>query len=233
MQHTQIVRALETKYYYKGEAIMDEEYKMLREEIMFNIDKLHWYISVVYTAVIALLAYIIENPDNALLLLLVFVVLVCANSRIRSVTKSNIRISSYMQVILEPDLENRNWETLSHYKINNYDSHTLFSSRGNKFIDFISRTSAVCFLIGIFVFVLNCITIYENLTTINILCGALDLVLLIILGYFTYTNGSYIYRDECVKHWETVKRNNKNSKQDTTFVESLNEFDIETTELNK
>lgn len=43
---------------------MEDEYKMLREEIMFNLDKTHTYISLASTIGLALLAYIIEKQES-------------------------------------------------------------------------------------------------------------------------------------------------------------------------
>ncbi len=47
---------------------MEDEYKMLREEIMLSTNKIHWYISGISTIGIALLTYIIQNPNNIVLL---------------------------------------------------------------------------------------------------------------------------------------------------------------------
>lgn len=165
-----------------------EEYKMLREEIMFNLNKLHWYISIVSTVSIALFAYIIKNPNDIILLSLFLATLVILEGRIHSVTESNIRISTYMEVFLEPNLENIKWETYSHYKINKKNSH-LIPLVKNHSINFITEINTVCLLIGIIAFVFNVIIIYRSLNTNNIIFSILNLLFIIILGYMAVING--------------------------------------------
>lgn len=101
---------------------MDEEYKMLREEIILNINKMHWYVSIVSTVAVALLTYIVQDTENITLFSVFLATLVIIEGRIYSITKSSLRISAYMEVFLEPNLENRNWETYSYLKKNNITS---------------------------------------------------------------------------------------------------------------
>lgn len=101
---------------------MEEEYKMLREEIMLNINKMHWYVSIVSTVAVALLTYIIQNTENITLFSVFLATLVIIEGRIYSITKSSLRISTYMEVFLEPNLENRKWETYSYIKKKNTSS---------------------------------------------------------------------------------------------------------------
>lgn len=201
----------------EGIKFMEEEYKMLREEIMFNLNKLNWYVSVLYTVSIALLAYVIENPENPILFSLIFVVLLCISSRIRSITTSNVRISSYMEVMLESQIPDRNWETFCHYKLQNKDSHSLIpiNKKISRFIDIISRTSSVCLLLGIVTFVFNCFVLIENLNPIYVISTSFNLIILFVLCYMTYVNGNYIYRDKFVAHWKEIKKemNNENHTQ--------------------
>lgn len=191
-----------------------EEYKMLREEIMFNLNKLHWYISIVSTVSIALFAYIIKNPNDIILLSLFLATLVILEGRIHSVTESNIRISTYMEVFLEPNLENIKWETYSHYKINKKNSH-LIPLVKNHSINFITEINTVCLLIGIIAFVFNVIIIYRSLNTNNIIFSILNLLFIIILGYMAVINGrGYLYRDDYIKHWEQLKEKLQNDELD-------------------
>lgn len=196
------------------EIIIMEEYKMLREEIMFNLNKLHWYISIVSTVSIALFAYIIKNPNDIILLSLFLATLVILEGRIHSVTESNIRISTYMEVFLEPNLENIKWETYSHYKINKKNSH-LIPLVKNHSINFITEINTVCLLIGIIAFVFNVIIIYRSLNTNNIIFSILNLLFIIILGYMAVINGrGYLYRDDYIKHWEQLKEKLQNDELD-------------------
>lgn len=182
-----------------------EEYKMLREEIMFNLNKLHWYISMVSTVSIALFAYIIKHPNDIILLSLFLATLVIMEGRIHSVTESNIRISTYMEVFLEPNLENIKLETYSHYKLDKQNAHSIPLVK-NFSINFITEINTVCLLIGIIAFVFNCMIIYRSFNTNNIIFSILNLVFLIVLGYMAIINGrGYLYRDAYIKHWQQLK----------------------------
>lgn len=182
-----------------------EEYKMLRKEIMFNLNKLHWYISIVSTVSIALFAYIIKNPNDIVLLSLLLSALVIMEGRIHSVTEGNIRISTYMEIFLEPNIENINWETNSYYKLNGQNSHTIPLTKIFP-INFFTGINTVCLLIGVIAFVFNCIVIFHSFSIINIIFSIINLFLLIILGYVAFINGrGHIYRDDYIKHWKQLK----------------------------
>lgn len=192
---------------------MEEEYKMLREEIMFNINKLHWYVSGVATVGIALLAYIISSPNNIVFLSLFLAVLFILESRIFRMTKSNITISTYMEVFLEPYIENRKWETYVHFKINEDNVHDENNQKCNtfnkliwQFLDFISGSNSVCFLISIIVMTYNCIVIWDNATLINTIFSFVNLLLTIFLGYMACINRSgHQDRDHYLSFWKNVK----------------------------
>jgi len=191
---------------------MEEEYKMLREEIMFNLNKLHWYVSGTATIGIALLAYIISNPNNIIFLSLFLAVLFILEGRIACmIKKSNIMISTYMEVFLEPNLENRNWETYVHCEINSNQScddneDNLSRNIIRQFIDFISGSNSVCFLMSLIIMVYNCIVFCENVTIINVVFSLVNLIFTIILGFMAYINRSgHQDRKHYISFWKKVK----------------------------
>lgn len=177
---------------------MEEEYKMLREEIMFNINKTHWYISGVSTIGIALLAYIIKSPSNIVLLSLFLAILVIVEGRIFALTKAINITSTYMEVFLEPDLENINWETKLHCG--------EFQTKKRPLADFVSNTNSVCFLIGSVVIIFNGIVIWDNITLINIIFSFINLLLVAFLTYMAILNRrGYQDRQEYRKGWENLR----------------------------
>lgn len=177
-----------------------EEYKMLREEIMFDTNKMHWYISGISAIGIALFTYIVTNPSNIVLLSLFLAVLVIVEGRIFSLTKSMIIISTYMEVFLEPNLEEINWETMLHC-----NDFKLEKSR--PFTDFISNTNSVCFLIGAIVIIFNSIIIWENITLINVIFSLVNLLLVIFLAYMAFINRKgYQDREKYKNSWDNVKQ---------------------------
>lgn len=190
---------------------MEEEYKMLREEIMFNINKTHWYISGVSTIGIALLAYIIKSPSNIVLLSLFLAILVIVEGRIFALTKAINITSTYMEVFLEPNLENRNWETKLHCD--------KFQTKKRPLADFVSNTNSVCFLIGTVVIIFNGIVIWDNITLINVVFSCVNLFLVVFLTYMAILNRrGYQDRQEYRKSWEETKKhletNNNSSSGD-------------------
>lgn len=181
---------------------MEEEYKMLREEIVFNTNKIHWYISIVSTVGLALLAYIIVDPRNVILLTLFLAVLVIIEGRILGLTKSIIVISTYMETFLEPELNGRNWETKLH------DKELKFKKR--PLLNFLSNTNSICFLIGIIIMVYNCITIWENISILNVTFSIINLLLVLILAYMAFLNmNGYQDRESHLKSWENLKKTKK------------------------
>lgn len=177
---------------------MEEEYKMLRDEIMFNTNKIHWYISGISTIGLALLAYIIKSPTNIVLLSLFLVILVIVESRIFALTKAIIIISTYMEVFLESNLENRNWETKLHCD--------KLQPQKRPFTDFVSSSNSMCFLIGCVIIIFNCIIIWDTITLINIIFSFVNLLLVVFLTYMALINRrGYQDRQEYKKSWEKVK----------------------------
>lgn len=170
---------------------MNDEYLMLRKEMDSNIDKLHTYISVIYTAIIALIAYILDNADNLHLFSLIFVALICIATRIRALLQTNMRISTYMEVFLEPmDTSNYKWETLSHKELN--ETHKSIYSIGgiNKFIaSLFFKSQSVYLLIGLITFLLYICSIFEYFTIKEyfehgyIISGIFNILSLILLIY--------------------------------------------------
>lgn len=196
---------------------MEEEYKMLREEIMFNLNKLHWYISIVSTVAIAFLAYIVQSSNKIILFSLFLAVLFIMEGRIYEVTKSNVRISTYMEVFLEINPQNPNWETNSFIEI----GEDMCNSRRLKkeaSLNFITGINTVCLLIGFIVFAFNVSILVQNISFINILFSVINLLILILLAYIAYENrGGHQNREEYIKHWQEVKtkieKENRNNNE--------------------
>lgn len=214
---------------------MEEEYKMLREEIMFNLTKMHWYVSIVSTVAVALLAYILQNIDNIALISVFLATLVVIEGRIYSVTKSNLRISTYMEVFLEPNLENRNWETYSFLKERNIipqtantdsqngnsnaqtesaDSHNdETDSRNVKekgVVAYISGINTACLLIGLIPFIFNCVALPKNLSLPNMfltILNAIFILSLLTMSFVYMDDKDESKRDKYIKHWKNIKTN--------------------------
>lgn len=173
---------------------------MLREEIMFNINKLHWYVSIVSTVAVALLTFILQNPNNIALITLFLVAMIVIEGRIYSITKSNFRISTYMEVFLEPEISIK-WETYSYYNTENVCSRSL---KEKSIIPFVSGINTACFLIGMVPYVFNCIVIHDNISFFNILLSFFNASIMILLFLMSLISDRK-RRDGYIKHWKKVK----------------------------
>jgi len=102
----------------------DKQYEMLREEIMQNLSTTHNLLTITYVAVGVILSYIMINLDSLalyfeppILFIPIFVILIVIFYRLRILSTDNISMSTYMEVFLEPYLNDIKWETHVH-KIN-------------------------------------------------------------------------------------------------------------------
>ncbi len=96
---------------YMGEIHNKDEYLMLREEIIFHLNKTHELRNMMYISSIAILAFIYKegNEDGGLLYLLPFAVIIPSYFISLRHSESLRIISSYMEIFLEGDIFN--WET--------------------------------------------------------------------------------------------------------------------------
>lgn len=188
---------------------MEDEYKMLRDEIMFNLDKIHMYISLASTVGLALLAYIIDKPNNIILIFLFLFVLSIAECRIYGITKNNTRISTYMEVFLESKIKERNWETYSYFEIDEASAHSI---KYQTIFRFISGSNTICFLISYAVLILNCYILSNNWSCSNFLFSIINWLLLVFLAHMALNNrGGNKLRDHYIEHWNKVKEKKEQS----------------------
>lgn len=104
----------------KEECKMEKEYQMLRAEIESNIKLMHNYVTVTCTVMVGILAFIAQTESvDTYIFALIFAALSVVTNRVRSLLEANMRLSTYMEIILEPKTSGRNWETLSHWSLNN------------------------------------------------------------------------------------------------------------------
>lgn len=88
---------------------MNEEYQALREEIMFSMQTVKNYRSLLYTIVVAVLAFAVDKGE-AILFLVPFVAIVPIYLLSMHQIDSTMRIGAYIYVFLEPNLP-VGWET--------------------------------------------------------------------------------------------------------------------------
>ena len=184
---------------------MNDEYVMLREEITNNIKQIHQYFAITNTAFFVVLTYIFNNPNNPNIFIAMFVMLVCVATRVKYVLASNIKISTYMEVFLESDMDNRNWETRSNFAVGKRNIHKINTK------DFLSnvllfKSNSTYFLLGTIMFLLYVTILIQNFSIFNLFTGGIiNTISLLILLYIALFDASGKCRDNYIMHWEKVK----------------------------
>jgi len=195
---------------------MNEEYKMLREEIMFNSKQVYLYFTFTVLSVSTMLAYVFKNinkPNSNSIFIAIFVLLICATTRVKRLLTTTISISTYMEVFLEPDVDERNWETRSHYQVNGCNSREL--DKRNPWINIMFfKSISPWFLLSIITYVLYVLVLYGNdEDPFSILIShsffvifvlVFNTIIFFMLIYITLFNDKS-YRDKYLKHWKEVK----------------------------
>lgn len=94
----------------KANMAKEKEYEDLRNEIKQKIEIHNSLITFMITAVVAILAFAVEN-DKALLYLLPFGIIIPISMRIAYYRSAMVKLSAYLIVYIENDLKNFKWET--------------------------------------------------------------------------------------------------------------------------
>jgi len=182
---------------------MKDEYIMLRGEIDDIIKYMHQYFMLACGGIFAALAYIFKNPDstnNPNIFIAAFAALVCIASRVRVFSNGMTRISTYMEIFLEPNIDGRKWETISHYRINNNrgaDKKNFFMN--NLFF----RSNSAYLILGILAYIL-----YLNILEWKFVISTATIfntIALCILAYMSLFNRYNKVRDKYISGWNTIK----------------------------
>lgn len=131
--------------------IMIKEYEELRSEIEQKIGIQNSLITFMITAVIAVLTFAIGG-NNSILYLLPFGIIIPTSMRITYYRTAMARISAYIVVYIEKNIEELNWETRIHKFV--YKSHDTF--RDNVTISQYYEgmiLSVICYLLFLFDFI--------------------------------------------------------------------------------
>jgi len=177
---------------------MEKEYDMLRAEIMQNLNLMHGLLSVLFTAVGLFFAFVFNNGDPKLFII-IFLVIVLIVNKICSLNYSNIRISTYMIVYLEPNMENRKWETRNYRSINN-------SAKSKNIVFKVSIADISYLLITAAVYIVFIVKLIENFNMLNLLIAGsintfcLAYVLFISLNISRDTNN----RESFINMWKHI-----------------------------
>jgi len=184
---------------------LNDEYKMLREEIIANHKQMNQYFTLVCTSALAILAYIFNNPNNPNIFIGIFVMLVCIAARIKRLLEGNVSISTYMEEFLEPYIDARNWEARTHCSVRGDNVHDI--NKRSLFMNIlIFRTNSPYFLLGIIMYFLYIVVLIQNLSLFNLLSGGIfNTVALLVLLYIASFDANNKGRDKYINFWKEVK----------------------------
>lgn len=174
---------------------MEKEYQMLRTEIEINIKLMHNYVNVTCTVMVGILAFIAQTETvNTHIFALIFIALLVVANRVRSLLEANMRLSTYMEIILEPKINGHNWETFSHWKPKNDpkepdDSENkqdkIYDRKKRRFNIIFGNQQTIYVIIGVITYIFYFITLkkqYENIEITDSVIG--DIIFEIILFLF-------------------------------------------------
>lgn len=182
---------------------MITEYKILRDEINQKIDLVNSLTTFTLTTVVAILTFALMRK-NPLLYLLPFCIIIPMYMRISYYRSAMVKISAYMIIFLEDEIEDINWETRNTYLMDNIerkDGSIVLSAR--YYENFV--LSIICYILYIY----NYISGKEiNITSI-IYILAPSLLVIWIWHIVRHINDIESEKKEWIKEWEKVKRHFK------------------------
>ena len=181
---------------------------------MFGSKQIYLYFSFTVPAVSAILVFIfnnIEKPYSMNIFCAIFVLLICAVTRVKKLITTTVYISTYMEVFLEPKINGRKWETRCNYQVNGYNSKEL-DNRNPLINNMFFRTISAWFLLGFFTYALYIMVLLKN-DKINNLCDSIEshpvnfvfnTIFFLIIMYVSLSNRN-IDRNMYIEHWENIK----------------------------
>ena len=184
------------------DSLMIEQYKMLRAQIMQNLNHNHTLLLTSYTMIGAMMALAILT-NNPLIYTVIFIILVAVSAKIRALNNSLQRISTYMRTFLEPEMNGMDWET------NLYLLHQCkFDKTGpsNAITDVLFfRNNSMSLIIAIIVYLFFLHSLLDNITIHNIMIGgSISTLSLLTVLFLTI-------KDDNSAEWEKAWSSLKNS----------------------
>ena len=176
---------------------MEKEYAMLREEIMQNLNIMHNLLSVMYVSVGAIITYIINSFDSPMLFIPVYIVLVTISSKIRLLNDANYKLSAYMEVFLEPNIDGIKWETYT----------AKVKIKTNPVVEFLLlKTNAANFTVGLTIYLLFVYVLINNFSLLSLLlAGFFNTLSLFILFFFLLKDVRHKPRQAYIDEWRKLK----------------------------
>lgn len=180
------------------------EYTSIKEEIQNKIELHNNLITFTITTTVALLAFAFSK-ENPFLFLVPFCILIPMSSRIAYYRLAFSKLSAYLIVFIEPELEECNWETRNYFLININITDTKTKIKNSIIMHYYDL-----FIISIICYVLFLFYYLQNVTFITI-------------NYIIITNvlwplGLVIYE------FMLTKRINSGDKKKAEWIEKWNEL---------
>lgn len=200
-----------------------KEYDNLRSEIMSQISLVNNLQTFTITTVVAIISLALsqEGPINPYLFLIPFCILIPMSSRIANFRFGELKISAYMTVFLESEIDGYNWETRQsrlNYHKSRQDQLNLglgklyFTSFGNAALGMVCAALFYyfyCVKLGVEVFSMDAVytQVIQGMSFRRVIVLLLP-VAAVLLTFMTsvHARSGNEYRSEWKKLWEEVKK---------------------------
>lgn len=179
---------------------MITEYKILRDEINQKIDLVNSLTTFTLTTIVAILTFALTKK-NPLLYLLPFCIIIPMYMRISYYRSAMVKISAYMIVFLEEEIEDINWETRNAYLMDNIKrTDGSIVLRARYYENFV--LSVICYILFIYNYIKG-----KEMDFILIIYISIPFLLVIWIWYTVrHLNDIEREKKEWIKEWEKVKR---------------------------
>lgn len=179
-----------------------KEYEILREEINQKIGLHNSLLTFAITTVVGILTLAL-NLEQELLYLLPFCILIPITMRIKYYKSAMLKISAYMIVFLEEELDGINWETRNMLLIDE-----TVKKQVNKNIVYDLRYYE-CFILSIICYILYCVNYLENrcFDLLTVFCVLIPFSLVALEWMITkHINSDCEERQKWIKIWKNLKK---------------------------
>lgn len=184
----------------------EQEYKLLRDEILADYSGIRQYENVMYTSVAAILAFSI-NSNHYILCMIPYLVIISIYSIVMSTKGGICKIAMYLAVFSEG--EEFNWERRQlKYKWGNFKDERRFPWRTHSqyyLLSFVCSTSTLIILWGNQTYSNR----YKEIVTIIVLLFSLLVMVFFYKKTFSYAKS----KKEMKAHWLEIKNSEREEKK--------------------
>lgn len=204
-----------------------KEYENLRAEIMEDIKLYNSLTTLTLTAIIAFLGYLIsENTKSYVLYFIPVPVIIAMSSRTLYYRRNISKISSYMIVFLESNIDDMKWETRNNIFENkvsfaDFDLKILGKFSNSRIVKFVRKVLSFMRYTEFITIILACFFLYVYKICAYIKVSNFSfkhwiiIVMFIVAGFIEFImtiemNQTHVYREKCKEKWKEIQHSQYN-----------------------